>query len=204
MPNPAEELQQNPASTLSAIMPTKEFEIDGVRMTIIKKPAFEMAGFKKSVHLGDGSIQRFLAELSRNGKLEKLSRISAAPQQIWVCLSDCQSCGLSCTDFHACCRVCTEKPQLYDFSHFEEDELYVFSLPESEWVLYETKDKPSAARLHSVGVYEFVKQIGYQWNENIRLHFDNEHECYDNGEWIDGKTYRFLLPVVPFHITPEA
>lgn len=156
-----------------------------------------MAGFKKSTHLGDGSIARFLQELTENGKIRKLTETLNGTQQIWVCLSDCQSCGMECSDFHVCCRVCVEKTEHHDLSGFEKEELYCFSVPESEWVLYETKDKEAMEYLHKTGVYEFVRQIGYKWNEKIRLHFDNEHECYENGEWVKGKTYQLLLPVVP-------
>ena len=173
-----------------------EFNINGVKLTIIKKPQFEMVGFKRAVNFGDGSIGMFINQLTENGKIKKLTETLQFPQQIWVCLSDCQSCGLGCSDFQVCCRVCIEKTESHDLSNFDNEEIVTFPLAASEWVLYETNDKQSTENLHNIGVYEFVKQIGYRWNENIRLHFDNEHECYDNGEWINGKIYRFFLPVV--------
>lgn len=178
-------------------MQTNEVMIKGVKLTIIKKPEFEMVGYKKPVNLGDGSIGAFIRRLDEYGKIKKLEETLAAPQQIWVCLSDCQSCGLGCSGFQVCCRVCVEKTENHDFSEFSDNEISSFRLAASEWVLYETKDKQSTENLHKTGVYELVKEIGYKWNENIRLHFDNEHECYDNDGWISGKTYYFLLPVVP-------
>ena len=111
-------------------------------------------------------------------KIQKLAETSATPQQIWVCLSDCQSCGLGCSGFQICCRVCVEKTENHDFSKLADDEISAFLLPASEWVLYETNDKQSTEYLHKIGVYELVKKIGYKWNESVRLHFDNEHECY--------------------------
>lgn len=178
-------------------MKIKEFHIDGVKLTIIKKPAFEMVGFKKPVHLGDGSISLFIHQLTESGEIKKLLDTLPSPQQIWVCLSDCQSCDRGCLNSDICCRVCIEKTENHDFSIFKNGSISAFSIPASEWVIYETKDSQSTEMLHNIGVYEFVKQIGYKWNENIRLHFDNEHECYSHNKWIDGKTYQFLLPVVP-------
>ena len=178
-------------------MSTGKFSIRGVKLTIIKKPEFEMVGFKRPVNLGDGSIGFFVRQLLENGKMKKLAETLATPQQIWVCLSDCQSCGFGCSGSQVCCRVCVEKTENHDFSKLADDGIFAFRLPPSEWVLYETNDRQATDYLHEVGVYELVKEIGYQWNESIRLHFDNEHECYNNNEWIPGKTYYFLLPVVP-------
>lgn len=179
-------------------MKDNEFEINGVKMTIINKTRFEMAGFKKAVKLGDGSISLFIKELDDSGRLKKLAGTLSSPQQIWVCLSDCQSCGRGCSDFHTCCRVCVEKTEKHDFSGFEKGEISMFAVEASEWVVYETKNKAATDYLHKTGIYELVQRIGYKWNENIRLHFDNEHECFCRGEWVEGKIYRFLLPVVPF------
>jgi hypothetical protein len=178
-------------------MSANEFYVNGVKLTIIKKSAFEMVGYKRSVNFGDGSISSFIDQLAEDGKLIKLTETLQSQQQVWVCLADCQSCGIGCTDFQVCCRICIEKTKNHDFFNFENDEISVFPLPASEWVLYETNDKQSTENLHNISIYEFVKKIGYIWNENIRLHFDNEHECYNGDRWIIGKTYRFLLPVVP-------
>ena len=178
-------------------MTTDNVGIKGVRLTVSEKPEFEAAGFKKSVNLGDGSIDAFLRRLAESGKMKKLSETISAPQQIWVCLSDCQSCGLNCKNFDTCCRVCVRKTERHDFSSFAENEIYTFSVPASMWALYETTDKTATENLHKAGVYEVIRKVGYKWNENIRLHFDNQHDCIVNGAWVAGKTYRFLLPVVP-------
>lgn len=178
-------------------MDTDKYSIKGIKLTIIKKMEFEMVGYKRPANLGDGSIGAYISQLVESGKMKKLSETLSMPQQIWVCLSECQSCGLGCSGFHVCCRVCIEKTESHDFSKFADNEIYTFSLPASEWVLYETDSKLATENLHKIGVYELVKEIGYKWNESIRLHFDNEHECYNNAEWIPGKIYYFLLPVVP-------
>lgn len=117
-------------------MSTKEFSIKGIKLTILKKPEFEMVGFKRPVNFGDGSIGRFIRELNETGKMQKLAETLAAPQQIWVCLSDCQSCGLGCSGFQACCRICVEKTEHHDFSKIRENEISEIRLPTSEWVLY--------------------------------------------------------------------
>ena len=83
-------------------MQTKEFFIKGVKLTIIEKPEFEMVGYKQPVNLGDGSIGAFIHRLTEDGKIKKLEETLAAPQQIWVCLSDCHSCGLGCSGFKVC------------------------------------------------------------------------------------------------------
>lgn len=175
----------------------EKVSVKGVKRTIVKKPEFEMIGYKKPINFGDGSIALFLSQLEESGKMKKLSETLSTPQQIWVCLSDCQSCGLGCSGYHACCRVCVEKTKNHDFSKFADKELFSFSVPASEWVIYETNTKTATEDLHKVGVYELVKEIGYKWNESIRLHFDNEHECRIGDKWVPGKVYRFLLPVMP-------
>lgn len=177
-------------------MVINEYNVKGVKLTIIQKPAFEMVGYKRPANLGDGSIGAFIQQLNKDGNISKLERTLASPQQIWVCLSDCQSCGLNCSGFQVCTRVCVEKTENHNFSEFADDELSSLHLAASEWVLYETNDKQATDDLHEVGVYEFVKQIGYKWNESIRLHFDNGHEIDHDGEWIFDKPYHFLLPVV--------
>lgn len=168
-----------------------------LKLTILEKPEFEMIGYKKSVYLGDGSIGMFINSLVKSGKMKKLADTLSSPQQIWVCLSDCQNCGMNCSRFHTCCHVCVEKTDQHDFSDFADGEIFSFTMPASEWVLYEATDIQTAEKIHQLGVYEPVKEIGYKWNKNIRLHFDNEHECYDGSQWAVGKTYYFLLPVVP-------
>ena len=178
-------------------MSAKEFNVQGIKLTIIAKPAFEMIGYKTPANLGDGSIARLIAQLSESGKMAKLAGTLHSPQQVWVCLSDCLSCGVNCSGFHVCCRVCVEKTENHDFSKFADDELSVLRLPASEWVLYESDIERASEILHKNdgGVYD-LKNFGYKRNDNISLHFDNEHECYNNGEWISGKTFYFLLPVV--------
>ncbi len=182
---------------MGIFMNTNKISVDGINLTIIKKPAFEMIGYKEPANLGDGSIGLFIRQLTESGKMKKLSETLSKPQQIWVCLADCQSCGRGCSGFHVCCRVCVEKTDGHDFSKFSDQEVSAFSLPASEWVLYEADSQAAVGNLHRTGVYELVKEIGYKWNDSIRLHFDNEHECYSEGIWISGKTYYFLLPVVP-------
>ena len=145
-------------------MNTDKFVIKGVKLTIINKSEFEMAGFKKALNLGDGSIALFISQLAESGKIKKLSETISTPQQIWVCLSDCQSCGRGCSEFHVCCRVCVEKTENHDFSKFADNEIATFTVPASEWVLYETNNKIDTETLHKFGVYELVKEIGYRWN----------------------------------------
>lgn len=178
-------------------MSDKTFIVNGVKLTIQRKPAFEMIGYKKAVRFGDGSIGSFIDQLTESGKLDKLAHTVPFQQQIWVCLSDCQKCDRGCSDFDACCRVCVEKTDRHDFSQLADDELTSFQLPGSEWVLYEATNDKTVRKLHQIGAYELVKEVNFNWNDTIRLHFDNEHECYRGDEWIAGKTYRFLMPVVP-------
>ena len=105
--------------------------IHGVKLEIVSKPAFEAVGYNRPVGLGDGSIARFLAGLTESGKLQKLEETLCTPQQIWVCLSDCQSCGRGCAGTPICCRVCVEKTGAHDFSGFAKGELYTFPVPAS-------------------------------------------------------------------------
>ena len=186
-------------------MNKNEFNVKGIKITIIEKPEFEMIGYNRPANLGDGSISLFIGELIEKGKLNKLLATSKTPQQIWVCLSDincpeinhiCPICDMSCSGFQVRCIVCVEKSEYNDFSEFKNKELFTLHLPKSKWGLFELNDRQYAENIHKFGVYELIKETGYKWNDNIRLHFDNEHECYNNGEWIDGKIYYFILPVI--------
>jgi hypothetical protein len=186
-------------------MNTNEFNAKGIKITIIKKSEFEMVGYTKPANLGDGSISLFVKDLVENGQMDKLSTTLKSQQQIWVCLSDvscsknntiCPICDMSCSGFQVRCIVCVEKTENHDFSEFKDNELFTLHLPASEWALFELNDSQSAENLHKFGVYELVKETGYKWNESIRLHFDNEHECYNNGEWNPDKNYYFLLLVI--------
>ena len=178
------------------VMIINEFSLDGIKITIIEKSEHEMIGYKKPANLGDGSIGSFLNQLIEKGKISKLAGTLQTPQQIWVCLSDCLSCDVKCSGFQVCCIICVEKTVKHDFSSFTDNELFTFRLPASKWVRYETQDYKSLENLHRHGIYELVKKFGYQWNESIRLHFDNEHECHNNEQFYDGKTAYFVLPVV--------
>ena len=178
-------------------MIVNEFSIDGIGIAIIEKPAHEMIGFKSPVNLGDGSIPIFFKHLTQEGKIDSLAATMKSPQHVWVCLSDCLSCGKGCKGFQVCCIVCVEKTENHDFSSFEDSELFTFHLPASKWARYATTDYKSLENLHfKHGIYELVKKTGYTWNNTIPLHFDNEYECHNNEQWITGKTAYFLLPVV--------
>jgi len=160
----------------------KEFHVNGVKITIIKKPALEAVGFTRPANLDGSSIARFIKELEDDGRYAKLA--AAAPgQQIWVCLSDgshscnkrfCPRCDMSCAGFDVRCTVCVLKEQTagYDFSQFGEGELFTFAISASEWVLIEQAPEDSQ-RLDASKVNS---EIGYTWNDKHRFHFDNEHE----------------------------
>ncbi|MCL2517757.1 MAG: hypothetical protein FWF15_04260 [Oscillospiraceae bacterium] len=184
-------------------MKSNEYNVKGIKITIMEKPEFEAVGFTRPVNLDGGMIYSFINELSESGQINKLVETLNEPQQIWVCLSDvgcspnntyCKVCDLSCSGFQTRCTVCVKKTEKHDFSKFAEAELFTLCVPASEWALYEMNDKQSAENLH---VYEMVKEIGYEWNTDVRLHLDNEHECYHDGDWnFDEKSYYFLLPVI--------
>jgi len=170
-------------------MSTNEFNVKGIDLTIIDKPEHEMIGFKKSAK-DDGSVPLFVSQLYENGKINKLTKTLQQPQQVWVCLSDCLSCGLNCSDFEFCCIVCVEKTESHDFSEFAEDELFTFHLPASKWVRYESYDKD----IFEYGIYDLVQEVGYKWNDSIPLHFDNQNDYLK----IHSKDRNcVLLPVVP-------
>ncbi|MCL1951559.1 MAG: hypothetical protein FWF60_01900 [Oscillospiraceae bacterium] len=175
-------------------MGAKEFHRKGFKITVAEKPAFEAVGFTRPANLDGGSIARFIKELKEDGRYAKLAATLPSPQQIWVCLSDgshacgkrfCPACDMSCAGFDVRCTVCVEKTAEHDFSRFGEGELFTFSVPASQWADFEADEN------QSFDPYQLAGEIGYQWNDRIRLHFDNEHE------WEPGKTVHFLLPVIP-------
>lgn len=170
--------------------------VAGVTLTVLQKPAFTMIGYQRPVHLGDGSIARFLRQLGEEDKLEQLESLAGPPRQVWVCLSDCQACGQGCAGNPVCCRVCVEQRDPGEELLLGEG-AYVFSLPPSEWALYQAREKTALENLHRAGIYQVVREIGYTWNQALPLHFDNEHQCLRDGAWTPGQTYRLLLPVAP-------
>jgi len=179
-------------------MSGKVFNAKGFKITIIKKTSFDAVGFSRPVNFEDGSIGLFLDELAENGQMKKLAETLRTPQQIWVCLSGancgdygkCLVCDSSCKGFDVRCTVCVEKTENHDFSQFNENELFTLRIPASEWADFEMGEGQSFTELHKNDVYKLVGEIGYEWNEKIGLHFDNEHE-----ESIPNKKLCFLLPV---------
>ena len=177
-----------------------EFDVKGFKTTIVHKPDFCVVGYTRPVNLDGSSIGQFIKELTEKGQISKLLESSQEPQQVWVCLSDvncadsstiCEVCDLSCTGFDTRCTVCVEKTVNHDLSEFNEGELFMLSIPASRWAVFEVNEEQNSADLHRFDVYMMVGEIGYKFNEKIRLHFDNEHE------WEPGKRMHFLLPVIP-------
>jgi predicted transcriptional regulator YdeE len=164
----------------------REFCINGFKITIREKSAFEVIGFSKFVRLDGNSIGRFLDEISKTGKLNKLEKTLNIPQQIWVCLSGNE--GNSDADCR--CTVCVEKTNHHDLSQFKGNELFTLQIPESEWADFELDKDQSPTELHKIGVYNMIGDIGCKFNQKVGLHFDNEYE------WESGKNFHFLLPVV--------
>ena len=171
-------------------MNSNEYIIKGIKATIIEKPEHEMIGYKQPAK-DDGSVPLFVSQLFESGKINKLAKTVQTPQQVWVCLTDCLSCGLNCSGFDFCCRVCVEKTINHDFSEFVKNELFTFRLPTSKWVRYESSQDKD---IFEYGIYELVQEVGYKWNDAIRLHFDNQYDCVrtkaEDGNYV-------LLPVVP-------
>jgi|GEM_PF-941030 hypothetical protein len=185
-------------------MRTSVFDVQGAKITIIEKPKFDVVGFTRPVNLDGGMISSFINELSANGQLNKLAETLQTPQQIWACLSDvrcaenrkyCTPCDLNCANFHTRCTVCVEKTDKHDFSSFENGELFMFSVSASKWALCEASDKDSAVNfiMNYSGV---IKETGFCFDNNIGLHFDNQHECFVDSTWdFSTKKYYFLMPV---------
>ena len=170
-------------------MTISEFNVKGIKLTIFEKPEHEMTGYKQPAK-DDGSVPLFVSKLHESGKIEKLAKTLQQPQQVWVCLADCFSCGLNCSGFDFCNVVCIEKTMNHDFSEFKNDELFTFKLPASKWVRYESQDKD----IFEYGIYDLVQEVGYKWNDAIPLHFDNQYDCIKNKQEDDNCV---LLPVVP-------
>jgi len=179
-------------------MKKKEFRLHGFKISIIQRPAFKVAGYTRPVNLDGNSIALFIKELAESRQMSKLAATLQSPQQIWVCLSDvncsgskrfCAVCDQSCSGFHTRCTVCVEKTEQHDFSQFNDNELFSFSVPASEWAEFEVGEDHATGELYRFDAYKVVGEIGYQWDDKIRLHFDNEHE------WEPGKAMTLLLPV---------
>jgi len=151
---------------------------------IIHKPAFELAGFTKLVHLDGVSIANFLKTLNETGQMEKLSATLHTPQQVWVCLSWAGDAAFDCR-----CTVCVEKTEEHDFCSFAVNEIFTLSAPASDWADFTVGGSQSPTELHSHDVYQMVEEIGYTYHAKVGFHLDNEHE------WSHGKEMHFLLPV---------
>ncbi|MCL2446796.1 MAG: hypothetical protein FWD06_08535 [Oscillospiraceae bacterium] len=170
----------------------QEFTLRDFTIHIIEKPAFEAIGFMRHVKLDGGDISKFIAELTESGQMSKLAATQPEPQQIWVCLLDCNYapgkkacavCDRSCEGFHTRCLVCVKKTPAHDFSAFDADELTTLHIPSSLWADFQSDI------MEECDFYDDAQVIGYPWNEKIRLHFDNEHD------WALGQTRHFWLPV---------
>ena len=167
-------------------MTMNEFYVNGFKITVIAKPSFEVVGYTSPVNLDGCSIRLFIKQLTESGKLGKLAATLQSTAQIWVCLSDEGYEGFDCR-----CTVCLEKTEQHSFSQFEAGELFRLHVPTSEWADFELNEEQNPTDLHRFGVYDMAREIGYQFNSTVGLHFDNEHE------WEPGKKMHFLLPVIP-------
>jgi len=162
----------------------KKYDVKGFAIQIIHKPAFELVGFTRLVHLDGVSIANFLKELNETGQMEKLSATLHAPQQVWVGLS-----WAGDADFDCRCTVCVEKTEVHDFSRFSENQLFTLPAPASDWADFIVGEGQSPTELHSHDVYQMVEEIGYTYHTKVGFHLDDEHE------WSQGKEMHFLLPV---------
>ena len=169
-----------------------EFCVNGFKITVTPKPPFEAIGYTGPVKLDGCSIRLFIKQLTESGKLGKLAATLQPAAQVWVCLSDEGYEGFDCR-----CTVCVEKTEQHSFSQFEAGELFTLHVPASEWADFELDEEQNPADLHRTGVYGMVGEIGYQFNGEVGLHFDNEHE------WEPGRTMHFLLPVIPSQGLPR-
>ena len=163
----------------------EEFYVRGFRISIIRKPAFEAVGYTTFVRLDGTSIAAFIRALTDGGHMQKLSSTLQAPQQVWVCLSGKEGRR----DADCRCTVCVVRTPAHDFSGFAEEELFVLHVPASAWAVFEVGPEQTPSELHRIGVYNMIGEIGLGFNDEVGLHFDNQHE------WEPGKTMHFLLPV---------
>jgi 2-oxoisovalerate dehydrogenase E1 component len=164
----------------------RETEVSGFKIAIVQKPAFEAVGFTTFVNLDGVSIPSFVRGLTESGRIRRLAATLDGPQQIWVCLSG----EGECPEADCRCTVCVERTPEHDFSSLDGDELFTLHVPASAWAVFEVGVGQSPSELHRADVYRMVGEIGYAFNHEVGLHFDNEHE------WQPGKTMRFLLPVI--------
>ena len=158
----------------------KTFTVNGFSVTIRTKPAFEAAGFSRHVKLDGTGISTFLQTLTETGRLAALHQTG---QPVWVCLSPAEEPGFDCR-----CTVCIEtggEPPL------PAEDRYRFSVSPSDWADFLVNEHQSPEELHQHDVYRMVEEIGYTFNWQVGLHFDNEHD------WLPGKTMHFLLPFIP-------
>ena len=164
---------------------TEEFNVNGFKVSIVRKPAFEAVGYTKFVRLDGNAIGAFIQTLKDDGKMQRLASTLRESQQVWVCLSGKEGNR----DADCRCTVCVERTPERDFSGFTEEELFTLPVPASAWAVFEVGAEQTPSELHELNVYKMVGEIGYTHNRKIGLHFDNEHE------WEPGTTMHFLLPV---------
>ena len=62
-----------------------------------------------------------------------------------------------------------------------------------QWARYESTDACSPQDIFEYGIYDLLQEIGYKWNDTIRLHLDNQYDCIKQRE----ESNIVLFPVVP-------
>ena len=169
-------------------MKTNEFNIKGIKLTIIEKPEFTVYGFFRPVNLDGGMIGNFINELKENGKIKKLEEIAGATPKTWVCLSDCSpeipfcdNCDNKCEGFHTRCLFCVMDENVRDTAQLRAEGLFAINLPASEWAVFEFDENG--------GDCSILEKIGYEWNKKLMMHFDDEHD------WEPGKKVIWHFPV---------
>ena len=154
----------------------------GFRIEIVHSPERIFAGVSRFVKLNGKDISEFLGELNSDGSLPALE---GAFGQVWVGLSGNEGRG----DADCRCTVCVEAEADKVREVISTASLYRLCAVESDWAIFHVAPEQSPKRLHEIGVYNMIAQIGYRFNWRVGFHLDNEHE------WSRGQGMTFMLPV---------
>ena len=159
-----------------------EYVSHGFRIEVEHKPERIFAGVSRFVKLNGKDIFEFLDELNGDGRL---SALEGAFGQLWVGLSGNEGRG----DADCRCTVCVEAEADRVREVIPTASLYRLCAVESDWAIFHVAPEQSPKRLHEIGVYNMIAQIGYRFNWRVGFHLDNEHE------WSRGQGMMFMLPV---------
>ena len=149
-------------------------EIIGFPYKKLNFPSFEIIGFTKIVKSGGEAYD----EIRNSEKWELLKEMNVKEKSIFGIASMDKECP---KDFYRY-TMGIKKDDGYICNEQFKKELYSFIVKESEWIIFSLNFSNEYGKLWRNDPYKIIKDLGYNFNNNVGIHIDVFDENYDGNE----------------------